>query len=1809
MALSDVYKGLEDKYYAFMDSLDAKGIPVYKVIDPIENAGIPSFPVFILLILIILGAIGFFIFGIISGGTETTNISIIVTDSDDTPIDGARVEIIGKETQTTNFEGIVNVSNVKINDSLSVTVTKEGFNELNRTLSVTEKEQVFPLILAAEGENSISVEFRKQGTNELITDSLSVEFSCSDNFTFSATQTITDGVADVAIPNDCGTLYANLTNFSCENRCAVDLESGNLVFYLNEPTAEEIGKINVTIMDEQDNLLAGIEVIARQENDYFDYETCDTTTLGTCSLEGLPFGKYYLVANDQTGKLARFISESLVPPQFVELKQDQPQFDYTITMLESINTKKILLKISNQLGEPVKDAEATLFKELDRIDSKFSGADGIVEFSVTETGTFNVSVEHPSYLKKSVESLTPGQENIISLVPITQENVNRIPVAVVDEKAKPVENARIYLRNSSSLANIGDYIVSGADGKAQFERVEEASYVVFAEKSGFEAKSSGIIIVKNGVPVNEVRIALNIGFGSIKLIVKNEDDSAVSGATIRVIDYCNNSVLEDLAANTSPDGTKTIEVRVDKCVYFEVSATGYLNYSTNIIQPVKGVTIEKSIVLVRSVDSLKSSFVLYSGTNIVSGTSLERGKQYTAKISLLIPEGTSFDEAGVHFRTGAASEATTNAMEKDSIYISSVALGSGKLLKGTSFTPLKGYDTDAKKLTTGNAKWFNASFTKPKAGVYEIIANIQVTQNASSGALLDVYTRAWGRQGTSYSRNPIDGVLGSSESNSQKQVLYANAARNVYTIGNSSLCNEGFCYTFTLTDKSTNLTQGIIDSVPAKIANDYSLNFSLINNSSQTDAAEISVAHNSNGLKLSQYEITDVDSRKLNGTITANKLAVPVGDMLKGATVLGRIDFTTMKEGINNLEFKLNSQTAGGKQTVFSKIFKLEIPPSQSMTLEVLPQVIVPFIENELMIKISNETGSPIEEATVSIKKNNEKIVSGKTNSEGIFSFSLESVREGTIIEISAEKAGYRKQIKTINVQQEIISVNPSSINETIKANIEQTVKRDVQLRNLTDIPLKIGLLDLTTDFDGLVELDFDKDYVGREIVKEVDDNIMLSLKLSPKGKNVTKVTTTNAVLNIHFVSDELQRTWVSSIPIAITIGLGNEADFANCLELDQEAVSIASAGESVQKNILLSNKCTVNGNPIDLKNIEARVKQGAANKIGELVLRSSIEEDTLNLAEESIEFASNITLTEKFKTIASGIGKDKESALTLTFNPDKLDSATSTYTLELRAHNPTAKGDQIILTKTTLNLTVNDLLACVKVIQRAPLQLQLSPFNAGFGQYQNQFGYNPAQGFGAFSSSTDPSYGSLFNNPNVVFPNQGTGNYNNYYQSLQYRNNPSSLFNPQFGATGYTDPRFNNQFSSNIANSEGKFNVENSCTLPMEIRIITDPALVTEPTGMDLTPNQNQDVKVKSTYLIGTYKIEVKAKAKGSSDKQVTVEKLQATIEPNDSYRNWRDCISLDKKVFQFNDFLAKPTEGVITNTCYSSGVILDPSNPIEFDVFNAYTGTPDNVFIDNLVQRTEIVDRTVKPSADGKVIEQVRFRLRKSLEYRTSIPETQRPSETNPLIELYNLRVTFNRGYYTVRAPQSAYINFRTRTGNTQRQIYDVIIEDLWEIPGVLPPITIEDQLGTDSANYDCINAIDWSNDFPNGIPSTRFKNGIFEWTADPSVMIIDRDHCGTADHLKNLQKSLTDSDSGLIISFSLTDNDHNVKLKFDNRNMKQDASIDTSIDADLYRFRLSRSKPATIAVRGTIKSPVIAPQGAKEEARKGIEQGKSA
>ncbi len=89
MNIREAYANIEDKWYEFLDSLDDKGLHVYKIIDPLEDKGIPSFPLFIGLVIILILALIWALMG--SGPSATGGILNVVVTSNGKNLQGASI--------------------------------------------------------------------------------------------------------------------------------------------------------------------------------------------------------------------------------------------------------------------------------------------------------------------------------------------------------------------------------------------------------------------------------------------------------------------------------------------------------------------------------------------------------------------------------------------------------------------------------------------------------------------------------------------------------------------------------------------------------------------------------------------------------------------------------------------------------------------------------------------------------------------------------------------------------------------------------------------------------------------------------------------------------------------------------------------------------------------------------------------------------------------------------------------------------------------------------------------------------------------------------------------------------------------------------------------------------------------------------------------------------------------------------------------------------------------------------------------------------------------------------------------------------------------------------------------------------------------------------------------------------------------------------------------------------------------------------------------------------------------------------------
>ncbi len=1755
MGVKEIYSGIEEKYYDLMDGLDKAGIPVYKAIDFIESKSIPSFPVFLILLLALLTGIYFILSG--EGILQTTTSFELTVNDGSVPVEDAVITYYVNEEKKivqTNEDGKAEL-NVVIGKEFTVSAEKTGFKKETKKFDAEKKSGTIELNPSVM--QPIEVQLLGKG-NELLEEELTVRFNCSQNNEWNETITVNTGSTQLNdVPADCGTILAEPFGKTCED-CDFTADTSLIKIYLEENETEK-GIIDFTVMDKQGNLLNGIEAMALPIGSTIEENSCSTYN-GMCSAE-VSFGTYYIRTTDWTGKWKDYDSREQTTTLTINSNNMNQEFEI---VLEEGIIGEIKIKVKNIEGNPIENALIKLFKDGAELRDKRTDSSGNAIFKVSEQINYSASVTHPDYLNSDSKNVLPSADYFeFVLKEATPSNKRAINVSVVDEKGQPVENTKIFLKDALTLNIVGEEKITGFDGKAVFERVPEGEYIIRAEKRGFEGKDSRKITIKEKEP-QDITITLNIGQGTLDVIILDKEKQAIQSATVKVIDYFTGK--EYARYSTDTEGKKSFNIRADKKVFLEVNESGHSNYISAPIQMFDG-TEEKTIVLEDSINSfaVKLEELKLNGETLEDET-VNQGKTYKAVFKLMIPKGVYSNEAGIHIRTGEDTKNQNNTMEKDDLYIKKISAANAKIIKGTTFNPNTGYGIDSSHLTSGNAKWTNVIFNDVQEGVYEIETVIQV-KDLLSGSPLEIAYRGWVID-SGYQRDPFDEELQETESTTAKQALYAETRHEPLKIGASSLCSENFCTSFTVRDIANATRTNIVDSFPAKISSNYEIEFNIISiNEKSYSNSELAIE--GKGLELNSYEIEGIQKN------AEGKIIIPTRTISKGQKISGKINFTTKSEGTNRIDFSLFGESLNlGKEKILFNPIRAEVAMAKNMKIETSPKNLLPFIQNNLLVHLAEKQENDLIEATVKIKKDNEIISIGKTDSKGIYAYSFEPLNAGTEIIITAEKAGFNPTEKIIQVKENIVSFMPTEIKETFNAKKpERRITRDITLKNITEMPLTIIGVELTDSFKGLVDAEI-SDFTETNLLIGSEEQILVNLGLTEKGRKAVQITSIKGEIIIVLENLEAGKQWTASIPIEITIGLGGEVDSPDCFAVLPNEWNVLTEGNARENKFVLRNSCTVEGENIALKNVKAKVVW-KENAIGEFTLNPLIEE------------SKAVNLNNSFKVLAETFNPHtEEENLTLRISPDDIPLGSSTAVIYFEAVNPTESGEEILKDKIEVKVQISELSECLRIQPSSTqMRIQMNYYNQGWGHMNQYFAQSPQntlpylfnpntqttlnRNFPFYDYPYDPnaSPGSVFNNKNVVAAGD--------WRSQQW---PHTYHMGQYTNPTAFNPALNYQFGFNSP-GKGTIEIRNDCPAEVQIELEGAPEISVSDSTVILEEGGTKTIEVTPTMFVGQYSLIVRAKHKSSTDSPAEIRKYNVLVE-SEFLRNYYDCISLSKRVFTFNDIIQKPVEGTVWNTCYEQGVVLnynsiprDLSGAVNYGFPFDYEQGQKKLGNSGIIDSIEIIQLINRPGQDGKIIQELKFRMRKNLAYRPE--QVNLPDADNPLIELANLRIKLTGLYYAVEAEERLPVTFYNRTGTQEIIPFDIIIEDLWGLAGQ----DIINFGNPETAHQQCIEegALSFIKPIKNGtnekgcFEDAVFENGILKIDSQ-TVIKKSKQFCGDTDRISRIINNKIELDSGIILLFSVENGDQ-IKVNVDKRNMTCNPG---KIENTLY-LRLSRANPA--------------------------------
>ena len=673
---------------------------------------------------------------------------------------------------------------------------------------------------------------------------------------------------------------------------------------------------------------------------------------------------------------------------------------------------------------------------------------------------------------------------------------------------------------------------------------------------------------------------MEIGAGIISINVKNAEGDSIEFAEAEIFtDYGTSLGTVSIGANGEGE---LKNVKADKKVYTVVRKDDYTTYFTSSKQVFKNEKIEFDVVLEKEILGTKPKIKLlgvYSKSDR-DVSQLEAGSVYLAKFLITVPTDADLDELGAFLRVGEE-----NKLEKDRIWFSEINTQNASETRGKTYNPPIG----EAEITNNNAKWISLKWNDPESGIYELEAEIRVHQGTITETYLPLHYRVWGRDGSSYLRDPVDKELNESEETPNKLAIYAEPYTKPFYEGMDELCYEDFCFGERLLDE----TEGIFIEYPydVKTFSPYALSFSITNNSKILhDNAELKIFNSYNGTGISEevsitsYTITNADSQEFSsGTPLFEVDNISLGEFRQNKTISGELLLEPKTMNSSELIFKIISD----QQIVFEENLFFFPFFMENIELNVEPELIISNVPTDLTVNATYLTGDKagfgINEAKVIVTSlsslGEETGFVATTDFNGTVKIQLPSYSSGTKLFISAEKAGLGAKTIEKEISYEAVIFSPEKINNTVSKNNEDSTSM-LSITNQSGTDLTIKKIRTTGRFIGLLNEEKMDNFLAGYIGITLPQNEKAAVEiLSSFGEEANYLETEKTVELDLLIEvspkNNPEVTWVFEVPFDTKIQLGELPSNDSCLVISQTNWDESTINSQVSIEFELQNNCT----------------------------------------------------------------------------------------------------------------------------------------------------------------------------------------------------------------------------------------------------------------------------------------------------------------------------------------------------------------------------------------------------------------------------------------------------------------------------------------------------------------------------------------------------------------------------------------------------------------------------------------------------------
>ncbi len=1223
------YGSLEEKYYSVVGKLG----PIKNLVAAIDRV----FPSFLLLIIAVVAIAAYFLVPFLMQSTGTDFKLRLVNENGAALQGSVQLNYSGKiETLQTNNSGFISKA-IPRDSSVVFLAAANGYNSVNGTIIVGEKPILLDVVLAKKSRSfDRKVIFALESGERIKGKIIQAKLSCANSAVKPEQEIVSsnnNGELAFIEPVNCGTLTLTVfspAEFKQKSFAIVDPITVVAMEYNETPKAI----IALQLVDASGiplgNIAASVSLVQNGA-------ITQTTMIehGHGIIDALP-GKYNLLVQDNALAFAMLDK--------IELDLNAgTRLDLNVRMSSDLKGFVFGKVLDNSNGKAIANASIEL-RDLkdDLLASAKTGSNG--EFRLPVVSALFL------FLTASAEGYLPLQQSVdldakaieIKLEKATEFNSGIVEVSVFDPGSAPVENAVVTLHdaNSMEIAPYGQK-VSDANGIARFAGVKAGKYIAVAEKYPYHAES-----IEQETSISETANFFVWFFAvesSLSLKAVDESGNAIENAIVEVFDL-NGQKIDSVELQ---DGRAFYSTRADKRVFLVFSHPDYLQYYSESFNLLQLDFVEIKAVMRKAFfgDAPKANFLGVFNEFGEKVFDLESGKNYSAKIELLVPSTRAFDSAELHFRVGSA-----KSIEDDELQIVAANAGIATVISGKMFNEPKSEQTDFAIEITGNfpAKWVNATIDYPEAAVYAVSIDLSVSEQAAFGAMLPMFYRAVGIANGVYYRDPEDDVLGHAKETQEKQALYAKTvALQQYFKRAERACYGKLC----LIANSQEAKSGEFLEEPFELFKgiDYNVLFTVLNNSSQPmenvsiEARNYYFGKERQDLKITGFEINSA-KKQFSDFATEN---AAIGTLQPNSNIEGKLAILPLADNYTALQFKVTTRNAGS--FVFNVFF--DAFDKRLMKINAVPEQPIALAESKLLLfAIDPETGRGIANAlfTLDLQAANggESQLQKRADSNGLADFFLLAMKPGSRIIVNAFSTRFTAKPLVLELGNNVLSFSPSRATIAIDTNEGFEKKSVFKVINSIAQSVRVESIELSLEQPVFFEESEMRGFLKQqkpEFAAFEQKNIELFLVKLRESVFIPNNTRLNGALLVKAKSQD--KEWAFDLPFEVIVNSVQFAGNESCLALSEGEWIAELEKNQFYKNIELRNNCKLGNNAINVYDLSA-VAEWDSNVSGNLEIAlldargNEINTVPVQSSENPQVFLSQLAASGKAKAILKFIPK-----------------------------------------------------------------------------------------------------------------------------------------------------------------------------------------------------------------------------------------------------------------------------------------------------------------------------------------------------------------------------------------------------------------------------------------------------------------------------------------------------------------------------------------------------------------------------------------